>query len=222
MDSTGRQGGLFDWAGDDGTIWINADCRIRVLDGYCVVTGRSGPLTPFAADDRMGRAYAMVSLVEQGWAKQTEVAFAFGCSDRTVRRNLRRFESGGLAALGRPVGFPKGRPRASTTRIKLLGDWKAEGVPNREIARRLGISEMAVRKMLRRLGWRSREPEQLALEFASETANPNLSGSGTDHPSLGAETREKAMDEAFPAANPKLSGSAIDRRHRSLDATRRG
>ena len=65
----------------------------------------------YDADDAAAEAYAMVSLVEQGGALQTEVARAFGCDVRTVRRNQRRVEEGGLAALGRPDGYPKGRPR---------------------------------------------------------------------------------------------------------------
>jgi len=43
----------------------------------------------------------MVGLVAQGWADQLEVAWAFHCSARTVRRYQRRFEEGGLAALSR-------------------------------------------------------------------------------------------------------------------------
>ena len=63
------------------------------------------------ARDRMAEAHAMVSLVEQGWASQNEVARAFGCSVRTVRRYQRRFEEGGLAALGRTERLPAGARR---------------------------------------------------------------------------------------------------------------
>jgi len=47
-----------------------------------------------------------VSLVDQGFAEQSDIAKAFGCSARTVRRHQRRFEEGGLAALGRSGGLP--------------------------------------------------------------------------------------------------------------------
>jgi hypothetical protein len=56
-------------------------------------------LAHYATGDRMAEAHAMVSLVEQGWADQSEVARAFGWSARTVRRDQRRYEDGGLAAL---------------------------------------------------------------------------------------------------------------------------
>jgi transposase len=56
----------------------------------------------------MSEAHAMVSLIDLGWADQNDVAEAFGCSARTLRRHQRRFEEGGLAALGRPNGYPPG------------------------------------------------------------------------------------------------------------------
>ena len=67
-------------------------------------------LAQYALGDRMAEAYAMVSLVEQGWADQNEVARAFGCSARTVRRHQRRFEDGGLAALGRAEWISRRSP----------------------------------------------------------------------------------------------------------------
>ena len=53
----------------------------------------------------MTEAYAMVNLVEQGWASQEEVARGFGYSARTVRRDQRRIEDCGLAALGHLSGY---------------------------------------------------------------------------------------------------------------------
>ena len=46
-------------------------------------------LAQFGSSDRMAEAHAMISLVEQGWANQNEVARAFGCCVRTVRRHQR-------------------------------------------------------------------------------------------------------------------------------------
>ncbi|MCC6473793.1 MAG: helix-turn-helix domain-containing protein, partial [Burkholderiales bacterium] len=39
---------------------------------------------------------------------RSEVARAFGCSARMLRRHERRFDEGGLAALGRGSGYPRG------------------------------------------------------------------------------------------------------------------
>ncbi|MCX5657425.1 MAG: helix-turn-helix domain-containing protein, partial [Candidatus Omnitrophica bacterium] len=65
-------------------------------------------LAQYAINDLMSEAYAMVSLVEQGHAEQNEVARAFDCSTRTVRRYQERFAAGGLPALARTNGYPKG------------------------------------------------------------------------------------------------------------------
>src|SRR5437868_14916037 len=75
---------------------INERCRIKTQDGYCVVNVSGIVLAEYSSTDHMAEAYAMVSLVEQGWADQSEVARAFGYSARTVRRHQRRFENCGL------------------------------------------------------------------------------------------------------------------------------
>jgi prepilin-type processing-associated H-X9-DG protein len=150
-------------------------------------------LAHYAIKDAMSEAYAMVSLVEQGWADQNDVARAFNCSVRTVRRQQRRFEDGGMAALGLGRGFPQGRPRLQSSRTQLIHRLKTQGHSNREIARRVGVSEMAIRKSLRRMGWKepNQQPSLLPLEevpsvdsaagraspdpTSAEGANPNLS-----------------------------------------------
>ena len=195
---------------DDGIVVINERCRIQTRDGYRVVIVSALPLAYYPVGDRAGEAHAMVSLVEQGWARQTEVASAFDCDVRTVRRNLRRFEAGGLSGLGRPDGCPKGAVRFPGSRAKLLNGWKAKGVSNREIARRLGISEMAVRKSLWRLGWKDQPPEQPGLAELDQNANPNLSG--FQSPEQAEETagaHDSAEGDAWAkpqSANPNLSG----------------
>ena len=161
-----------------GTWIINDRCLIRTQDGHCVVLVSGIVLAQYALTDRMAEAYARVNLVEQGWATQQDVARAFDCSVRTVRRDQRRFEDGGLAALGHLGGYPKGRWRLSAARAGLIHRLKAGGQANREMARRLGVSEMAIRKVLHRLGWNEPQPqpqqELLPLE-EGRSANPNLS-----------------------------------------------
>src|SRR5229473_1402072 len=161
----------------DGTTIINDRCLLRAQDGHRVVLVSGIVLAHYSTGDRMAEANAMVGLVEQGWANQNEVARAFHCSARTVRRDQRRFEDGGLAALGQQSGYPKGRNRLRRSRTQLVHRLKAKGRSNCEIARCLGVSETAIRKLLRRLGWKESPPLQpslLPLE-PGDASNPNLS-----------------------------------------------
>lgn len=120
MPNATGQGDLFEHRVSNGsTIHINARCLVRVQEGHWLVLGSGIPLLHFAAADAMARAHAAVSLVEQGWASQVEVAASFGCTTRTVRRALCRFEEGGLRALGRAGGYPAGRPRCTARRTML-------------------------------------------------------------------------------------------------------
>jgi transposase len=200
MAKIARQGELFPHPiPPEGTVVINDRCLIRTQDGHRLVIVSGIVLSQYALDDHMAEAYAMVALFEQGWADQNDVARAFGCSVRTMRRHQRRYDDGGLPALGHGRGYPKGRPRLQTSRKQLVHRLKTEGHSNREIARRIGISEMAVRKLLRRLGWKKQGPEQTLLPIdIDQGANPKLSASSASH-------HGEPLEEAPVDANPKLS-----------------
>ena len=155
---------------------INERCVFRTQDEHRVVLVSGIVLAQYELSDSMAEAYARVHLIEQGWATQSEVAGAFACSTRTVRREQRRLEEGGLAALGRPEGYPPGRPRLSGSRRRLVQQLKGQGYSQREFARRIGVGENAVRKLLRRLGWKVQPLVQTELPFSEQaTAHPNLS-----------------------------------------------
>ena len=86
---------------------VNDRCTVRTHDGRRAVIVSGIVLAEYSLGDRVGEAYAMVTLVDQDLADQNDVARAFGCSTRTVRRYQRRFEAGGVAALrdGRGSSF---------------------------------------------------------------------------------------------------------------------
>jgi transposase len=155
---------------------VNERVLVRTREGHRLVVAAGVVLSQYAFGDRMAQAHAMVLLVEQGWAEQVEVAKAFGCTARTVRRFQERFEAGGLAALGRSRGYPKGRSRASGSRTRLVNRLHSEGRSNREIAIRLGVSEKAVRKLLRRLGWPKVEhqAQQMSLEADESSSDEGM------------------------------------------------
>ncbi len=160
----------------EGTVVVNGRCVLQTREGFRVVVGAGVPLSHYAVGDRMAEAHAIVSLVEQGWATQVEVAVAFGVSTRTVRRHQDRYARGGLAALGRPGGYPAGRLRLRPSRVRLIQRLKSEGASNRAIAARIGVTEKAVRKVLRRLGWKEPPRErQSLLPLVAEDLDPNVS-----------------------------------------------
>jgi transposase len=133
------------------TCAINDRCWVRTQDGHRVVIAAGMVLAKYALGDHMAESYAMVNLVEQGLANQTDVVRAFGCSTRTVRRHQRRFEDGGLAALGRSPGYPRGRARVAGLGRQLVHNLNLQGHSYREIARRIGVSEKAIRNLVRSL-----------------------------------------------------------------------
>jgi len=173
------EGDLFPEARNpEGTRVINDRCLLRTQADHCVLLVSGIILAQHAVTDHMAEAHAMVSLVDQGWANQVEVARAFKCTVRTVRRHQRRFEESGLAGLGQGRGYPRGRARLTNSRRRLVQRLKNSGYAQREIARRIGVSENAVRKLLRRLGWQTASSIQSELSFSEPgAAHPKLSGS---------------------------------------------
>ncbi len=147
----------------------------------------------------------MVSLVEQGHALQIEVARAFESDVRTVRRHQRRFQTGGLSALGRASGYPKGQPRIALSRLNKVDAWKAEGLSNREIAQRLHVTENAIRKMVRRLGWKEERADLTELPFTD--AHPNLSAPGEEPSERPSQKASKQPDGAQPPCAPSRSSA---------------
>lgn len=164
-----------------GTV-INERCIIHTEGDYRIIIVSGIVLAHYAINDQMAKSYAMVSLVEQGWASQKEVARAFGCSTRSVRRYQCRLNAGGLSALGRSRGYPAKRSRVPHARVRQLRRLKAQGVANREIARRFGVTPKAIRKLLKRIGWRDQELEQIGLPIAEPDGDPKLSAFPSELP----------------------------------------
>jgi transposase len=144
---------------------INARCSLRIEADQRVIVVAGLPVHHYRAEDAVAEAYAMVFLVESGFAQQTDVARTFARSVRTVRRCQRRYAQGGMAALGREAGWRRGRRRISSKRLRSIEMLKSEGLSNRAIAHRLGVSEKAIRKLL----GASNPTDTAQLEFAGIT-----------------------------------------------------
>jgi transposase len=188
------------------TVIINARCRLRIeADQRAIVVG-GVPVHHYCADDAVAEAYAMVFLVEQGFAQQTDVARAFARSVRTVRRHQTRYAEGGMAALGREDGWRRGRRRISGKRLRTIEMLKSQGMSNRAIAHRLGVSEMAIRKLV--------GPSKPA-EVAGITAPAAEQQLAIDAPS--AESTGGHPDRAAPPADDRADNVESELAPMSLD-----
>jgi transposase len=198
--------------------FINDRCVLQTQAGHRVVFVSGIPLAQYAVGDRMSEAHAMVSLIDQGWADQNDVARAFGYSARTARRYQRHFEEAGLPGLGQAVGYPRGRPRKNPSRQHLVEHWKANGCSHYEIARRLGVSVRAVRKTLRRLGWKPTSSTQPELPLDS-TPKANPISEGLSDALALAPTGEDPNLSAFcpTPAKPPMISQDVDPTHRERD-----
>ena len=95
------------------TVVINARCTLRTEGDQRVVVVAGLPVYHYCAVDAVAEAYAMVMLVDSGFAQQNEVARAFDRAERTVRRHQEHYAEAGMAGLGRPQGWRRGRRRIS-------------------------------------------------------------------------------------------------------------
>ena len=150
------------------TVVINARCSLRVEEDQRVIVVAGLPVHHYRAEDAVAEAYAMVFLVDSGFAQQTEVARAFARAERTVRRYQERYAQGGMGALGRAEGWRRGRRRIRSKRLRGIERLKSEGLSNRAIAQRLGVNERAIRKLVGPS--RSVEAEQLELAAITSAA----------------------------------------------------
>src|SRR5713101_121505 len=139
-----------------GTALVNDRVCIQTEEKQRVVFVHGVVFAHYSVEDRPAEAYAMVQLFESGYADQNDIARCFGYSSRSLRRYQEHLKAGGLSALARPEGRPSGSPsghKKTPERDQTILRLKAKGMSNRWIAGRIGLSEKAVRKSLRRLGW---------------------------------------------------------------------
>jgi hypothetical protein len=182
------------------TVVINARCSLRIEAGQRVIVVAGLPVHHYRAEDAVAEAYAMVFLVESGFAQQTDVARAFARSVRSVRRYQGRYAQGGMAALGRAEGWGRGRRRICGKRLRSIEMLKSQGMSNRAIAHRLGVSEKAIRKLV----GPSKPIESAQIVFAGMTT----AAAGT-LPTAGAPSATSTGDDAaraMPLADDRAGG----------------
>jgi len=171
-----------------GTVFINRHCSLHAEGEQRVVVVAGLPVHHYSVQDAVAEAYAMVLLVDGGHATQVEVARAFGRSERTLRRYLERYARSGMAALATRTGWKPGRRRLPRPRIREIRRLKEQGLSNREIGRRLGVTEKAIRK-------------QVGHDVAPD--QPEL-------PFLPSQTVDELLEPAPAATAPPPAGAGVE------------
>lgn len=190
------------------TVVINARCSLRIEADQRVIVVGGLPVHHYRAEDAVAEAYAMVFLVESGFAQQTDVARAFDRSVRTVRRHQARYVQGGMAALGREEGWRRGRRRISGQRLRSIELLKSQGMSNRAVAHRLGVSEKAIRKLV----GPSTPAESAQLAFAGMTtaaAGVSSAKSSGDDADRTTPSAKELADDDDPITAPADDGEPV-------------
>ncbi|MCC6647898.1 MAG: helix-turn-helix domain-containing protein [Polyangiaceae bacterium] len=155
-------------------VHVNAHVQLRSEDDAVVVVLGGIPVAHFCSSDEAGRSHAMLMLEASGAAKRTELARAFGCARQTIYRQKRRFDEGGVAALVHAKRGPKSPRKLKGAVAKLLLKLAGQGVPKRQIATRLGVTEGAIRLALKRSGFKAKPAEQESLGVVPPTAETSV------------------------------------------------
>ena len=187
------------------TVVINARCSLRTEADQRVIVVAGLPAHHYRAEDVVAEAYAMVFLVNSGFAQQTEVARAFAVSVRTIRRYQEHYAAGGMAALGREEGWRRGRRRISGKRLRTIERLKCQGLSNRAIAHRLGVNEKAIRKLVGPS--KPAEIAQLGLPAIKiDTVKPGETGVPSDG-NRGTRSVEENAAELDPVTAPEAANN---------------
>ena len=201
-----------------GTIFVNDRVCVETEQGQRVLFVHGIVFSHYSIKDCSAEAYAMVQLFESGYADQNDIARCFGYSARTLRRYQERFKAGGLSALARPRGRPVVRSpvhKKLHERDRTILRLKAKEMSNRWIAGRLGLSEKAVRKSLRRLGWKPGPEASLSFlpEAGSQVQLALVSASTLleTPPCVTEQPPDKLPQQATDAAAKSLDANPLDR-----------
>ena len=191
------------------SVVINARCSLRTEADQRVIVVAGLPVHHYRAEDEVAEAYAMVFLVNSGFAQQMDVARAFAVSVRTIRRYQERYADGGMTALGREEGWRRGRRRIPGKRLRGIEVLKSQGMSNRAIAHRLGVTENAIRKLVgpsksiesAQLGLPAIKPDAEKPE-ESDVSSAAPSGEGEDR---GTRSAEETAGDGDPATAPEAA-----------------
>jgi transposase len=177
-----------------------APLRRHVQDGEWLLTGGGRLLFRFDADDRGMRNLAVVALTDAGYRVNT-VAQVFGLTATYVsmlRGRARRAGSSALVpAMGRPVKLSAGQ-------VGQARRWAGEGVTNEEIARRLGVHNSTVSRLINRRG----RLAPSAIQPDLDTVDPDTGAEPTGEPEPADVGDAETFVDEGRAAPPPVEAAA--------------
>ncbi len=173
-------------------------------DGSRVVFFRHEAIYQADLEDKEHLRFIAVSLRLNLHATQSEIAQAFGHSVRTQRDWETQYQKEGLQGLQRKQGSGR-RSQIPTGQDVLLRKWFQQGVTQKVMAARLGVSINVVRRALARLGLRrAKTTTQLAIDWKEET-NTTATDASEERHCQPAEPAEDALQSGDADGQDKLS-----------------
>ena len=150
---------------DNNRIIINNHAWICIEENIRVIFLSGIPIYNYNEEDKVGKNLVMVLLANVGLALTNEIAHAFDVHRCTIYRLQKKIEDGGISNLIEKKSGPKRGKKIKAEKEKLLKKLKSQGMSNRKIASKLGLSETGIRKALKRIGYKPEEKKsgQLSL-----------------------------------------------------------
>lgn len=141
-------------------------------DGYRVVFCRHEILYRVALADRQMLALISVMLRQSELATQAEIAAAFGHAVATQRRWETRYRLDGNIDLQAKTSARGRKPALDHSQCDFVRRWFEQGVANLEMAKRLGVSETTIRRVLAQAGLKRKRPSAAKLPFGDADELP--------------------------------------------------
>jgi transposase len=185
------------------------------------------PVYHYERQDRLTEKYALVCLANDGYARQADLARAFGYGIASLRRWQRGYTRHGISGLGRKLRCSP-RLKVDGAMDRAIRALVRRGQSNLQIAQALGVAESTIRRSRQRLGLPRVAPastEPLPLPGPSGADQPTCE-SGMDlveTPAAAQETNEitpvsesapahqEARQEAAPTLPASLDSDPLNR-----------